>query len=163
MTPDKNYAVRLKFQYKLGDNLEGFYMSRYKDKGGNTRYIKDRRGCEREKLTSYFRRLLATSHFEPTYARRAFPCFDEPELKAKFLMTITHDRALRAFFNMPKKGSSEVRNKPDLVRDEFEETVEMSTYLVAFVVCDFATIDKVIQTHNLPSCQASSNNCNSKP
>ena len=37
MTPDKNYAVRLKFQYKLGDNLEGFYMSRYKDKGGNTR------------------------------------------------------------------------------------------------------------------------------
>ena len=38
MTPDKNYAVRLKFQYKLGDNLEGFYMSRYKDKGGNTRY-----------------------------------------------------------------------------------------------------------------------------
>ena len=148
MTPDKNYAVRLKFQYKLGDNLEGFYMSRYKDKGGNTRYIKDRRGCEREKLTSYFRRLLATSHFEPTYARRAFPCFDEPELKAKFLMTITHDRALRAFFNMPKKGSSEVRNKPDLVRDEFEETVEMSTYLVAFVVCDFATIDKVIQTQN---------------
>ena len=58
-------------------------------------------------------------------------------------MTITHNRELHAFFNMPKKGSSEVRNKPDLVRDEFEETVEMSTYLVAFVVCDFSTIDKV--------------------
>ena len=37
MTPDKNYAVRLKFQYKLGDNLEGFYLSRYKDKLGKTR------------------------------------------------------------------------------------------------------------------------------
>ena len=113
-------------------------------------------------MSSTHCRLLATSHFEPTYARRAFPCFDEPELKAKFLMTITHNRGLQAFFNMPKKGSSEVRNKPDLVRDEFEETVEvrplplsrtpmpslivflqMSTYLVAFVVCDFATIDKV--------------------
>ena len=99
--------------------------------------------CARVNLILFPHRLLATSHFEPTYARRAFPCFDEPELKAKFLMTITHNRELHAFFNMPKKGSSEVRNKPDLVRDEFEETVEMSTYLVAFVVCDFATISKV--------------------
>ena len=61
-------------------------------------------------------RKLATSHFEPTYARRAFPCFDEPHLKAKFLMTITHDRNLVAFFNTPKKGvSSEVRGRPTQV------------------------------------------------
>lgn len=86
---------------------------------------------------------MATSHFEPTYARRAFPSFDEPELKAKFLMTITHDKNLHAFFNMPKKGSSQVRSKPEQVRDEFEETVQMSTYLVAFVVCDFSTIHKM--------------------
>ncbi len=121
MLPEKSYAVRLKFQYKLGKNLEGFYLSSYKDKAGKTRY-------------------LATSHFEPTYARRAFPCFDEPQLKANFLMTITHDKEYHAFFNMPKKSSSEVRNKPSQVRDEFEETVRMSTYLVAFVVCDFETI-----------------------
>ena len=64
-------------------------------------------------------RRLATSHFEPTYARRAFPCFDEPHLKAKFLMTITHDRNLVAFFNTPKKGvSSEVRGKPDQVKSK---------------------------------------------
>ena len=83
-------------------------------------------------LSTHYR-LLATSHFEPTYARRAFPCFDEPELKAKFLMTITHNRGLQAFFNMPKKGSSEVRNKPDLVRDEFEETVEVRPRRLLYV------------------------------
>ena len=60
-------------------------------------------------------RRLATTHFEPTYARRAFPCFDEPQLKAKFTMTITHDKKLTAFFNMPVLEQSDVRGKPDMV------------------------------------------------
>jgi len=92
-------------------------------------------------MALFFRR-LATSHFEPTYARRAFPCFDEPQLKARFLMTITHDKETVAFFNTPKREVSEVRGRPNLVRDEFEESVVMSTYLVAFVVCDFASMSK---------------------
>ena len=64
-------------------------------------------------------RRLATTNFEPTYARWAFPCFDEPHLKAKFLMTVTHDRNLVAFFNSPKKPNSpsEVRGKPDQVKN----------------------------------------------
>lgn len=124
MIPGVSYAVRLKFQYKLSDQLEGFYLSRYKDAKGEER-------------------VLATSHFEPTYARRAFPCFDEPDLKAKFLVTIIHDPELVAFFNTPK-AVSEVRSVPSqLIRDEFEETVEMSTYLVAFVVCDFVAISQM--------------------
>ena len=73
MVPGVTYALRLKFSYMLSNHLEGFYFSEYFDKAGNKRRI-------------------ASTHFEPTYARRAFPCFDEPHLKAKFLMTITHDR-----------------------------------------------------------------------
>lgn len=124
MVPGVTYAIRLKFQYKLSHHLEGFYLSEYVDGQGQKRRI-------------------ASSHFEPTYARRAFPCFDEPHLKARFLMTITHDRDMVAFFNTPKNVEDDVRGKPNQIRDEFEESVEMSTYLVAFVVCDFETVSQM--------------------
>merc|ERR1719357_33373 len=94
MKPGKIYSVRLKFEYSLSKSLEGFYLSSYTDDNGNERR-------------------LATTHFEPTYARRAFPCFDEPQLKAKFTMTITHDKKLTAFFNMPVREQTEVRGRPD--------------------------------------------------
>ena len=35
MTPDITYAIRLKFEYKLSNQLAGFYLSKYKDKNGN--------------------------------------------------------------------------------------------------------------------------------
>ena len=37
MTPGKQFSVRLKFEYKLAETLEGFYLSTYKDKAGKTR------------------------------------------------------------------------------------------------------------------------------
>ena len=83
----------------LGHHLEGFYYSEYVDKEGQ-------------------RRRIASTHFEPTYARRAFPCFDEPHLKAKFLMTITHDRNFVAFFNTQKNFHDDVRGKPDQVTEK---------------------------------------------
>jgi len=122
MKPGKTYSIRLKFLYNLTAGLQGFYLSTYKDKNGNERR-------------------LATTHFEPTAARQAFPCFDEPQLKAKFLVTITHDADLKSFFNMPVKETSPVRGKLDQIRTEFEESREMSTYLVAFVICDFDYIE----------------------
>jgi len=130
MKPGKTFSVRLKFEYKLSQSLEGFYLSTYKDSNGQERR-------------------LATTHFEPTYARRAFPCFDEPQLKAEFTVTITHDKDLTAFFNMPVKEHSEVRGKPNMVRDEFAVTEKMSTYLVAFVVCDFDTKAEQTKTNNI--------------
>lgn len=99
MIPGITYAIRIKFEYKLNNILSGFYLSKYVGKDG-----KERR--------------LATTNFEPTYARWAFPCFDEPHLKAKFLMTITHDKDTIALFNTPKKPDTgeEVRGKPNQVR-----------------------------------------------
>lgn len=78
---------------------------------------------------------MVSTHFEPTDARSAFPCLDEPFFKAKFHVTIIHDKNFTALSNMPLKRSSPYDS--DNVFDEFEPSVRMSTYLVAFSVNDF--------------------------
>ena len=113
MKPGKTFSIRLKFEYSLSQSLEGFYLSSYKDSQGNERWMHEL-WMNLRNFCLFFRR-LATTHFEPTYARRAFPCFDEPQLKAEFTVTITHDKHLTAFFNMPVKYHSPVRGKPYMV------------------------------------------------
>jgi len=52
-------------------------------------------------------RYLATTRFEPTYARMAFPCFYEPQFKAKFKISIYRDRFHIALCNMPAINTEE--------------------------------------------------------
>ncbi|CAL7945633.1 unnamed protein product [Xylocopa violacea] len=121
-----NYTVHLRFISKLTSELEGFYLSSYVTPEGEKRY-------------------LATTHFEPTYARSAFPCFDEPQFKAKFKVSIFRDRFHIALCNMPVMSTEDAGfyMGTGLLRDDFQESVEMSTYLVAFVVCDFKRVSEL--------------------
>lgn len=83
---------------------------------------------------------MAATQFQPTDARRTFPCFDEPALKARFTFTLVHDPKLISIANMPIKSTEK---KDGWQFDHFEKTPRMPTYLLAFVVCDF---DKTTKT-----------------
>uniref|UniRef100_A0A9L0SHC4 Aminopeptidase n=1 Tax=Equus caballus TaxID=9796 RepID=A0A9L0SHC4_HORSE len=116
---DLRYYVTIDFQAKLADGFEGFYKSTYRTLGGETRTI-------------------AVTDFEPTQARMAFPCFDEPLFKASFSIKIRRESRHIALSNMPKVKTIELEG--GLLEDHFETTVKMSTYLVAYIVCDFNSV-----------------------
>nr|XP_034185422.1 aminopeptidase N-like [Osmia lignaria] len=117
----KNYNLLIKFTGELHNNTKGFYRSRYFDKDNNVKYI-------------------ATTHFEPTGARWAFPCWDEPEYKAPFTITITHSDKYTAIANTPLVGEPKKIEGNKLV-STFEKSPPMSTYLVAFVVSDYECLE----------------------
>ena len=120
LQPGKMYSIKIAYTAYLKDNLKGFYRSVYKDKRtGQDEYI-------------------AVTQFQPTDARRAFPCFDEPGLKAVFHVSLGRPKSMSSISNMPIKKKGEVMDGTDeYVWDRYEESIKMSTYLVAFVVSKF--------------------------
>jgi len=105
----------IEFSGILNDRLLGFYKSQYKDKGGKTKY-------------------LATTQFEAADARRAFPCWDEPAVKATFDISLLVDKHLDAISNMPIISKKTVDSK---ILYKFGRTPIMSTYLLYLGVGEF--------------------------
>ncbi len=107
-------TISLEFQGILNDRLLGFYRSQYKQ-GGKTKY-------------------LATTQFEAADARRAFPCWDEPEAKATFEISIIADNKFTAISNMPVKSKKKLGGK---TLYKFGKTPVVSTYLIYLGVGEF--------------------------
>jgi len=98
---------------------------------------------------------MASTHFEALYARRAFPCFDEPAMKATFDVALTVPTELVALSNMPIVSSNEIVPSVSTTskavtwkRVVFSTSVKMSSYLVAFSVCDFKYVEKMYTNGN---------------
>jgi len=106
--------IDLEFQGILNDRLLGFYRSQYVQ-NGKTKY-------------------LATTQFEAADARRAFPCWDEPEAKATFEISIIADNKFTAISNMPVKTKKKIENKTIY---NFSKTPIVSTYLIYLGVGEF--------------------------
>ena len=118
--PAGQATLTVEFDGFLNDQLRGFYRSSYTAADG----------AERR---------LATTQFEATDARRAFPCWDEPSVKATFDVTLVVPSELEAISNMPIAGVEQAPSGKKAVR--FETTPRMSTYLLAFIVGDMACVE----------------------
>lgn len=64
-----------------------------------------------------------------------FPCYDEPHLKATFILTLIHTKDLNALSNMPLSQSTPFGSLK--TKSVFEESIKMSAYLFAFSLNDF--------------------------
>jgi alanyl aminopeptidase len=79
------------------------------------------------------------SHFEPTDARRAFPCFDEPQFKTPWTITLRTPDSVRSFSNAPELKVSAEAGGMRVVR--FRSTKPLPSYLVAFAVGPFDVVE----------------------
>lgn len=119
------YEMDTEFQGELADDLAGFYRSEYMD--------------------GHVKKVVATTQMQAADARKSFPCFDEPGMKARFNITLIHPKNLVALSNMLPKGPSvPLEGDPEWLVTEFHPTPRMSTYLLAYIISEF----KSVETHS---------------
>jgi puromycin-sensitive aminopeptidase len=115
--PACDAVLEMDFTGELNDKMKGFYRSKYVN-GSEERYA-------------------AVTQFEATDARRCFPCWDEPAIKATYdiILTIPLDRV--GLSNMPVIKEEKLEN--NLKRLTFAKSPIMSTYrkylLISFYCC----------------------------
>ena len=118
LIPIGKHKLTLIFRGILNDKMRGFYRSKY--------YVQEKEFH------------MATTQFEATDARRAFPCFDEPAQKAVFHVSLVVPKGKTAISNTLPISRLEHESGYEIVK--FSPTPKMSTYLLAFIVGDFEYI-----------------------
>ncbi|CAH3113617.1 unnamed protein product [Porites lobata] len=120
--PKGRGLLSMDFTGQLNDKLKGFYRSKYTGEDGSEKFC-------------------AATHFEPTGARQAFPCWDEPALRSTFDITLIVPTDRVALSNMNVIEETSHPNDGSLKVVKFAKSPSMSTYLVAFVVGEFDFVE----------------------
>lgn len=119
-------VLSLWFEGCMNTYMAGFYRSQYVKPNAEAAF-------------------MFSTQFEPSDARRAFPCFDEPASKATFDLQIEVPNTMTALSNMPVKASI-----PSTCTDEactivtFERTPRMSTYLLSWAIGHFEYVERIL-------------------
>ncbi|XP_054725825.1 aminopeptidase N [Anastrepha obliqua] len=127
----QHYRLEILFKGLMHEDTFGIYWMIYSDQKNNTVYV-------------------TATQFEPTSARLAFPCYDEPSFKANFTISLTHSNYYTAISNMMVRqiepnidaNAALDDNDTSMVTTTFHTTPAISTYLVAFVISDFVYISE---------------------
>ncbi|CAG9795016.1 unnamed protein product [Diatraea saccharalis] len=122
LSTNVDYTLQITFSGQISNSLTGFYKSSYTD---SQQMVKK----------------LGATQFEPTSARAAFPCFDEPAFKAMFEISIAHPDSINVLSNMKVSTQEVISDEPGWKWTHFERSVNMSTYLVAYVLSDFQSLE----------------------
>ncbi|XP_075431253.1 aminopeptidase N isoform X2 [Ascaphus truei] len=119
----QEYSLSTMFTGELKDDLAGFYRSEY--------------------VEDNIVKVIATTQMQAPDARKSFPCFDEPAMKATFNITLTYKPQYVALSNMPSISNSSItENNQTWTVTQFGKTPKMSTYLLAFIVSEFDSIEE---------------------
>ncbi|KAG1651327.1 Puromycin-sensitive aminopeptidase [Nymphon striatum] len=122
--------LSMDFIGSLNDQMKGLYRSKYVINGEE--------------------RYAAVSQFEPTDARRAFPCWDEPAIKAVFNITLIVPKDRVALSNMVSKCIYYEIQYSVFSNVKFAPSPIMSTYLVAIVVGEYDYIEDTSEDDGYP-------------
>ncbi len=121
--PPGTYTLDIAYTGIINDKLRGLYRSSFKDADG-------------------VEHALAASQCQSTDARRIFPCWDEPDMKATFQTTMVVAEGLEAYSNSSETGRRTLRDGS--VEISFAATMKMSTYLLAFLVGPFEATEPTV-------------------
>lgn len=117
---DDKVLVSIDYTGLIQTDMSGFYKSKYKDNEGNDA-------------------VMLSTQFESTDARKAFPCGDEPNLKATFDVSITISQSnWTVLGNMPVVSQT---TENGITTVKFERTPIMSTYLLAWAIGEFEYVE----------------------
>ncbi|XP_057691884.1 aminopeptidase N [Corythoichthys intestinalis] len=125
LTEGETYFLYTEFTGELADDLAGLYRSEYVEDG--------------------IKRIVVGSQMHPTHARKTFPCFDEPAMKAFFNITVIHPPGTVALSNGDEKEAVNITiNGSSMIKTSFESTEKMSTYLLAIVISDYTYLSATL-------------------
>lgn len=118
LVKDQIYHLEMHFKAGLNDSQSGYYKSNYTD------------------IVTKEVHHLAVTQFSPTFARQAFPCFDEPSWKATFNITHGYHKKYMGLSGMPVLRCQDHDSLTNYVWCDHDTLLRTSTYLVAFAVHD---------------------------
>ncbi|XP_066910700.1 endoplasmic reticulum aminopeptidase 1-like isoform X2 [Clytia hemisphaerica] len=88
---------------------------------------------------------VVSTMFRPTFARRTFPCFDEPQFKTPFKLIIQHNSSLNAVSNMAEMEHIKLEDSEN-VECHFKESQPISTNQLSFVVSEMKFTEKTTKS-----------------